>query len=660
VCVGMSLLCCCSEITNGSTACGRALFLLPLFSLSLIHLTSLLTMDSLSKDLAEALDFVEPKATNHGGGITPIDKNQDEFSENGSESWLPSTADNKERRFHNSTLPSSATPVPSLEGQNSSAERCFPLQVEIMLNVLDYLTVPELIPSQSVSRQFRTMTRTVLLDKLGGRFLQSLQRQRDCAECKALQEQQSRMRQRGQSPPRSASVGGGDIQGLPPLPNHHQSTNTAAMINQSQHQASHHLYQHQSMEGLGRHYQTDLHIFHQNHSYNIPTAVPLSFSSSSSSIPASEPQQSHQHQYLYHGQPGSYHHDPGFVALGTVALFLFPHHDHTPTGWQDRQSVHFQCSGIDREREQLIFTPIIRENDCLKFNTNSWNLPSAPSAVTLPPLSTRGINSFSAVAAAAAAVASGSETSLSLFEYSTGRPTSGGVVQTDNSNNSATMGTSSYSFTDQFSSPRSSSAHSRSPSVESTSSSSSTTISSPSLSYSNSSSSSLFNNPPWSTVNGHGGDHYSVIGIRHGDWPEDRPTAGRWWGGGLNTNMAQESMVFLPWAAGPGGPGSVADHRQWLMKQREQEQRQTRGLKDEEDMEDVSPKSKDDHGNCSSKVHKHRMYQLTSRAHNPPAHHHRFLCLHHDQLMTDMAAYSSASDAASSAMAANTELYKVV
>ncbi|GJJ75756.1 hypothetical protein EMPS_08114 [Entomortierella parvispora] len=573
-------------------------------------------MDSLPKDLSEALECVEQMSIS---GKHP----------------------------HNSIFASSAT-----------ADRPFPLPVEIMLNVFDNLTVPELIPSQSVSRQFRIMSRTVLLDKLGGRFLQSLQQQWDCVECKALQEKRMQTRQWVHSPPRSASVGGGDMHGLPPLPNHHQSTNTA-MMNQSQHQASHHLYQHQSMEDLGQHYQTDLHIFHQNHSYNIPSAAPLS-SLSSSMIPSPEPQQSHQHPSLYHGQPRSHHHDPGFVAPGTVALFLFPHHDHTPTGWQDRQSVHFQCSGIDREREQLIFTPVIRENDSLKFNTNSWNLPSAPAAVTLPPLPTRSINPFSAVAAAAASAASGSETGLHLFEYTTGRSTSGGVEQTDNSD--STRGTSSYSFANQFSSSFGSSAHSRSPSVESTSSSSSTNISSPPLSSSNSScSSSLFNNPNWSTVNGHGGDHYSVIGIRHGDWPEDRPTAGRWWGGGLNTNMTQESMIFLPWAAGPGGQGSVAHHRQWLLQQQQQEQgqRRTRGSKSGEDMEDVSPNNKDDHDCCSSKVHIHRMFQMTTRAHNPPAHHHRFLCLHHDQLMTDMAAYSSASAAASSAMAANAEQYNV-
>ncbi|KAF9907576.1 hypothetical protein EC991_010788 [Linnemannia zychae] len=38
------------------------------------------------------------------------------------------------------------------------------------------------------------------------------------------------------------------------------------------------------------------------------------------------------------------------------------------------------------------------------------------------------------------------------------------------------------------------------------------------------------------------------------------------------------------------------------------------------------------------------MYQTSTRQHSPPAHHHRYLCLHHDQLMTDIAAFNTATD----------------
>ncbi|KAG0036376.1 hypothetical protein BGZ82_004314 [Podila clonocystis] len=36
-------------------------------------------------------------------------------------------------------------------------------------------------------------------------------------------------------------------------------------------------------------------------------------------------------------------------------------------------------------------------------------------------------------------------------------------------------------------------------------------------------------------------------------------------------------------------------------------------------------------------MHVHKMYLTSSRARRSPRHHHRFLCLHHDQLMADIA-----------------------
>ncbi|KAF9166519.1 hypothetical protein DFQ26_007701 [Actinomortierella ambigua] len=61
-----------------------------------------------------------------------------------------------------------------------------------------------------------------------------------------------------------------------------------------------------------------------------------------------------------------------------------------------------------------------------------------------------------------------------------------------------------------------------------------------------SSSSTSSSSASWATVNGSGGEHYSVIGIKHGDWPKDRIEDGRWWGGGLHTSLVQESMLLLP------------------------------------------------------------------------------------------------------------------
>ncbi|KAG0370173.1 hypothetical protein BC939DRAFT_450331 [Gamsiella multidivaricata] len=163
--------------------------------------------------------------------------------------------------------------------------------------------------------------------------------------------------------------------------------------------------------------------------------------------------------------------------------------------------------------------------------------------------------------------------------------------------------------------------------------------------------------PSWAIVNGKGDEHYSVIGIKHGDWPEERQTTSRWWGGGLHTNMVRQSMVFLPWSASPGGQGSVAEFQQRLIRQHElsrqdnimsghrNHHRHTR-LVDAPVRILQEEKDNDEGEKGCTRMHKHHMYMSCTQARNPPAHHHRYFCLHHDQLMTDIAAFNSIKAAA--------------
>ncbi|KAI1294370.1 hypothetical protein EDD11_008138 [Mortierella claussenii] len=497
----------------------------------------------------------------------------------------------------------------------------FVLPSEILLAILDNLTVSQLLGCQLVSLHFRAVTRVVLMDRLGGQFLGMHKRkQQQSKECSVCQQQSARR----------------NVRDLPPLPHHHHPSSgqrfsssihggsqnhlSEQQYHQSQqhshhdhHQHHHHLYQHQSMEGLSQHPQTDLHIHQQSHSYDIPALLhtPLS------------PIQQREQRF---SSPTSRRQDAGYVAPGTIALFLFPYHDHTPTGWQEHQSVHLRCTSIDREQEQLIFSPITPESgDTLTFSTNSWNLP---------PTTSSSLGFFSAVGAETRAGAhlryesyaddttQGSykspATGLDLFDYSTGQPR-----RANESVTSASMkgkgahlvdALSSYSFTDQFlvikspdtvstshassnsfstspnspslfsasSSPLSSiaSANSSTSSLSSVSSTSSlcSSSASPSSSSSLSASPSALPVPFWPTVNDKGGERYSVIGIKYGDWPEDPQSTSRWWGGGLNTSMVQRPMIFLPWAASSGGQGSVADFHQRLMRKHEQQRQDEREL----------------------------------------------------------------------------------
>ncbi|KAG0315932.1 hypothetical protein BGZ99_007163 [Dissophora globulifera] len=258
---------------------------------------------------------------------------------------------------HRSRISSLASPMPSHGALSKSTLLCTwsDLPFEILLCTFHHLTVEQLIPCQLVSRHFRTVARVVLMDKLGGQFLRQQQREQQ-QEALLAQNKQQQKSQRAWA------------DSLPPLPSNHYHNNSSNIAYSSthgiiagretsssssssngstdQHHPLHnHLYQNQSMEGLSEHPQTDLHIHRQSHGYNIATHSQVSSASSSSST-------------LPEQQQRKSRHDAGYVAPGNIALFLFPYHDHTPTGWQERQSVIMRCTGVDRVAEQLIFSPI--------------------------------------------------------------------------------------------------------------------------------------------------------------------------------------------------------------------------------------------------------------------------------------------------------------
>lgn len=568
------------------------------------------------------------------------------------------------------------------------------LPSEIMIAVFGHLSIQSLLVCQQVSRRFRVIARTVMLDKLGGQSMMNNYCQRQhCPQCRRNQQQQLFWRERssrggGSNPTVTAGEQQHGSSELPPLPYHHFINNPNTLLPTTvspvshhnsylqpqdlppqQHQRHHHLYQHQSTEDMSQHHQTDLHIHHQSYSYHVQQSRPNAQQSDS-------PSSLHYHANAPVSQ--YHHHTASYVAPGNITLFLFPYHDHTPTSWQDRQSVHFICTGIDRRKEQLVFSPIYPEiGDCLKFNTNSWTLPptfasgsffgkgfapsfNASSSTNQDAARTHNssvnisnpvnINRFPTSTISTAATAETNySTGLDLFDYSTGRPRFPGSGQA----NTDSLNSTSYSFANQFNRP-----HSRSPSLasnsSSSSSSSSTFSSTPPSPPRQSPCPSSFTAatpplPSWASINGHGGEHYSVIGIKHGDWPEDRQAAGRWWGGGLHSSMSQETMIFMPWVGassafdfyqgrdGDGGDGSDSTLNN-----------SSNSVQQDANMEDVSPTSPSNgitDGGCT-KIHRHHMYLSSTRLRNPPAHHHRFLCLHHDQLMTDIATASSSSSSA--------------
>ncbi|KAI9240754.1 MAG: hypothetical protein BYD32DRAFT_458563 [Podila humilis] len=623
-------------------------------------------MDTLPKELLDAINSTGNDKLSSKADL--VNKNQDGLNTTRSyEPHTPARASSHQR------------------SHRGSSQQNIQLPAEILLHILNLLSIPQLLPCQQVSRSFRAATRTVLMDRLGG----GPSHLRQCPVCQPPYLFHQPLQQRAMSTSgihvgsvstlterELARIGGGlslsnntsNSLGLPPLPQNHQSnlSHPQQQPVQQQHQLHHHLYQRQDPSDA-THHQTDLHLHHP-------------------------PLHNNNHGYLQRQQ---FHHDAGYVAPGTLALFLFPHHDHTPTGWQDRQAVHLHCAGVDRTREQLIFQPMVvsdREGAVLRFNTNSWNLPTfgalspTPLAVSMSStLSSSGSSSTSSTSRSMGAHshsrsssrgstnsvgssssissnASGSGrqspatgTGLDLFDYTTGQSQR---QQQHPSSSTASTG-SLFSSSEQSSLDErtllrhqaSTVLHSRSPPLSSSPSSYSS-LSSPSSSSSSSSSPTSINGnpgstPSWATGNSAGGEHYSVIGVKHGDWPEDRQAAGRWWGGGLHSSITHESMVFLPWARAPGEDGSSTDHQQRMLRnemEMEHVAPATRTLGRQYDKstcaqrcQDGGAKGDENEENECSKVHVHKMYLSSSRAHRPPRHHHRFLCLHHDQLMADIA-----------------------
>ncbi|KAG9069288.1 hypothetical protein KI688_010187 [Linnemannia hyalina] len=555
----------------------------------------------------------DPNNIDTQGSTVPIRNNSSSSS-----STLLYAINDKMRATAATTSPSTTTDEEGGDGVE------FTLPPEITITVFGHLSIQTLLVCQRVSRHFRVFARTVMLDKLSGQAM-DCQRQQ-CPLCRRNQQQPLLQRSSGGSSTSGAGQHGSS--GLPPLPYHHLINNPNTLLpttvspvshhnsylqpqNPPLHQLHHHLYQHQSTEDMSQYHQTDLHIHHQSHSYHDQPSRPVPTSQQSDSS-------AYHRQYHVPSSTPQYHHTASYVAPGNIALFLFPYNDHTPTSWQDRQSVHLVCTGIDRRKEQLVFSPIYPEvGDCLKFNTNSWNLPSTfassssfgdgfatsfstPSALSggqdaralnnnINTNDPRSTNRFATTGATTAGSETTYSTRLDLFDYATGRPRFPGSGQANNDS----LNSTSYSFANH------------------------------------------------------------VIGIKHGDWPEDRQAAGRWWGGGLHSSMTQESMVYMPWA----GASSAFDFHQGSSSSSSSSNASNgRTLNNSNStmdakMENVSPASSKNGRNVDegcTKIHKHHMYLPSTRAHNPPGHHHRFMCLHHDQLMTDIAASSSSSSSSSS------------
>ncbi|KAF9919118.1 hypothetical protein FBU30_011143 [Linnemannia zychae] len=571
---------------------------------------------------------------------------------------------------HNSATNEDNRHMEKASSANEDIESYLPS--EILIVVFGHLSIPSLLVCQKVSHNFRAISRAVMLDKLGRQAMTGRRNCRQhCAQC-----QQSRIWDQSATVISRIGVSQHGSNGLPPLPYHHLVNNPNTILpvistsvehhnsyqlsqDSPQHQLHHHLYQHQSTEDMSQHHQTDLHIHHHSHRYHVP---PQSLS------------QSAQQSYSNNSSPQQFF-TTSCVAFGIITLFLFPYHNHTPTRWQDRQSVHFVCTEIDRSNERLVFSPIYPDvGDFIEFNTNSWNLPSAfsstpfgegptsfntPSVVSVSQdiraqitdnLNTSNLVSekndgFSSTSRSGITNHTDSPASPSLIDLTAGRSRFSTVGKANIESHKST----SYSFSNQFNKTSnhrsfyiaSSSGSPSSYSSSASSSSSSTSLSSlsstsPKLSLSSTMTSSIPPTPSWASINGHGGDQYSVIGIKYSDWPEDRQSAGRWWGGGLHSSMSQESMIYMPWMGTSNGFNMFNNRTE------------------DTSMEITSPALTmnpciKNHSHVTTetvdrckKIHKHHMYHSTG-AHPSPPHHHRYLCLHHDQLMTDIANYTSST-----------------
>ncbi|CAO3563413.1 unnamed protein product [Mortierella alpina] len=505
-----------------------------------------------------------------------------------------------------------ASTTESTAANNSSSPSCLP--PEIWLNVLRQLTVSQLLSCHMVSRLFRSMARTTMMDKLGARFMET--QRWSCHKCRETQRQQKRQ---CTSPRRDElpRVMQNERNGLPPLPHNHLSTANLSIISS--------LLQHPMAE------RDHSHLDH--HQLALEGENPTSSHSPSCT-----------HQSAQRARTRSDRQPAGFVAPGTIALILYPTNEHATASWQQRQRVHLWCTGIDRLQEQLIFSPIDPDENFFKFSTSSYSLSSSH---LLTPNGDSASGSRDVGWNVSAQKHSGFAPGETVYDYQTGKPTAD------------TSGTGGYDFINQFSRngtrqrPDESERH---PSPPPASSSSGVSIGSiGSTSTSPASTSSLFSSAhsrrsSWSSVSGYGGDHHSVIGIQHGDWFEDRAAfSGSMWSG-IHSVSERETMVFMPWTMAPttlrGG------------ERQQQQQQHARGRWSwEPSMEQSSPMggrlcqamgssvgSSMGSPAPGTEIHRHHVHL----SHHPKRataakHHHRFFCLHHDQIMADVAAANNAT-----------------
>ncbi|KAG0229709.1 hypothetical protein BGW42_001378 [Actinomortierella wolfii] len=583
------------------------------------------------------------------------------------------------------------------------------LPPEIILRILSYLDIADLLPCQTVSSKMRYLSRMVLMDELSGlgptdnplRYESRLSRERLHYQMAFQDEDEEQASSCMQSQRHGHSTQPLPVQGhttteLPPLPPNYYSTASGAFhpysasspstlnyftpnINRPHHHGS-------EADNHWAYRPSKSPTLHQEHSTrrlssNISMRAASSSSSSSSSSCASR--------------------DANYVAPRSMALFLYPHHDHAPTAWQERQTINLTCVGVDRAHEQLIFAPSDEHASRMRFQSNTWSVPPIPlssmysilnwadgnissssstsharstsrsnsprrtkrtshrsrdSSLSPLPSSSRSpltgssnsgesslpsrracsrsptlahrlpqgsdlplsepstscgttlaskqgstvrdyyekpwemcqlpdsvMPSSTVATTSKAAHRQGPSVGLNLFDYETGqlRVEPASPMASNESSNAQSrftkkgvtepigLGFSASSFPPEVEStstlPSSSAMSSESVYQEpqkcpsSSSSGSSVTMASVRDNTTRHRSTVASPDTPWATVNGIGGEHYSVIGIRHGDWPKDRVEEGRWWGGGLHTSLVQESMLLLPLSPSLSGQRQSTD-----------------------------------------------------------------------------------------------------
>ncbi|KAF9971295.1 hypothetical protein BGZ73_005803 [Actinomortierella ambigua] len=562
------------------------------------------------------------------------------------------------------------------------------LPPEIILKILNSLDFDDLLPCQTVSKKIRALTRMVLLDELSGLehstippFYESpftLYRHHGWQHGHPLPMQELSNTELPPLPPNYYSTAPGAF--------HPYSTSSPSVINYMAPNLSqshprhdlgledenHWIYQTSRSPTMEHQQQGQSRHSRQRLSTNISVGTTSSnlFSSNKASL------------------------DANYVAPRSMALFLYPHHDHTPTGWQERQTIYLTCVDVDRIHEQLIYAPVDENASRMRFQSNTWSVPPIPltsvssilsrdngsssssishtesgrhghtfarphspnrtrrspngrghhapshlspaspssssrpshssgSPLTTPLTSARSpsvgghsvynlasiftsatqlsasnmatlssnqgtkVRSFynqpwelhrpssdllplsTLTSTSAARTHHGPRIGLDLFDYETGqlreKPSSsmtsiplnpGGTSATYPSQARSAAELVGLGFTDAHTVPHTPESGSTDPLSSNSPSMPARRRNrkSPSTSPRHKTGTPRFHattssSAPWATVNGSGGEHYSVIGIKHGDWPKDRIEDGRWWGGGLHTSLVQESMLLLPLSA---------------------------------------------------------------------------------------------------------------